>query len=524
MSFPARPPGPDPEPGSAVLTDSSGPHDLEATLGALSPGELRFERWRQTVGLFLGPLILLVLLLVPIGGVSPEAHRLAAVVGLVVAWWITEPIPLAATAIVGTALTVVFGIAPAAEAFGPFASPTIFLFIGSFMIGRAASEHGLDRRVADALLALPAARSSLLGAVAAMGLLTLMLSAWMSNSATTAMMVPVATGVLRATLQAGRLPRGAPAALLLAIAYAASIGGIVTPVGTPPNLITLGLLERIAGVRINFLVWMLVATPISLAMGLALFVLLAPKLRGAARPPARDARPPGSVSQPWTRAQRNVALAFALAVAGWVTPGVAALVWPGAPGTGWLASHLDEAVVAVLAASLLFVLPVDFARRRFTLTWDSAARIDWGTILLFGGGLALGRLMFTTGLAARLGQRLVEVSGADSLWGITLLGLIASVLLTEVTSNTAATNMLVPVILSVAQASGVAPVPPALAVCLGASMAFMLPVSTPPNAIVYGTGQVPVMFMLRHGIIMDAIAIVVIFVGLRVLCPLFGLI
>jgi sodium-dependent dicarboxylate transporter 2/3/5 len=516
--------GGDPGQEVSTLTESSGPHDLEATLATLSPGELRFERWRQTIGLFLGPLALLALLLAPISGLTPAAHRLAGVVALVVVWWVTEPIPLAATALVGTALAAVLGIAPAAEAFGPFASPTIFLFIGSFMIGRAASEHGLDRRVANALLALPAARASLVGAVATMALLTLAISAWMSNSATTAMMVPVATGVLDASRRAGRLPRSAPAALLLAIAYAASIGGIVTPVGTPPNLITLGLLERIAGVRINFLVWMLVATPISLAMGLALFVVLAPRLRGAARPADGAVRAAlGGSRQPWTRAQRNVALAFSCAVAGWVTPGIAALAWPQAPATAWLTAHLDEAVVAVLAASLLFVLPVDFSKRKFTLAWDSAARIDWGTILLFGGGLALGRLMFTTGLATRLGQGLVDISGADSLWGITALGLVAAVLLTEVTSNTAATNMLVPVILSVAQASGVPPVPPALGVCLGASMAFMLPVSTPPNAIVYGTGHVPVMFMLRHGIIMDAIGAVIIFVGLRVLCPLLGL-
>jgi sodium-dependent dicarboxylate transporter 2/3/5 len=511
--------------GTPVLTESSGPHELEATLAALSPGEQRFERWRQTVGLFAGPPILLALLFVPIAGVSPQAHRLAAVVGFVVVWWITEPIPLAATALVGTALTVVLGVAPATEAFAPFASPTIFLFIGSFMIGRAASEHGLDRRIAHALLALPAARAHLAGAVATMCLLTLLISAWMSNSATTAMMVPVATGVLDAARRAGRLPRSAPAASLLGIAYAASIGGIITPVGTPPNLITLGLLEKIAGVRINFLVWMLVATPISLAMALALFGLMAPRLRGGASAAGGGPAPATTEArQPWTRAQANVALAFTLAIVGWVTPGVASLLWPGAAGTAWLAAHLDEAVVAVLAASLLFTLPVDFARRKFTLGWDSAAGIDWGTILLFGGGLALGRLMFTTGLAAVLGQHLVEISGAESLWGITALGLVAAVLLTEVTSNTAATNMLVPVILSVAQASGVSPVPPALGVCLGASMAFMLPVSTPPNAIVYGTGRVPVMFMLRHGIIMDVIGIAIIFVGLRLLCPLVGLV
>ena len=509
------------DPGS----DSSGPHEPEAVLPSLSEAEHRFERWRKATGLFLGPLALALVWMLPIPSVSPEAHRLAAVMSLVVVWWMTEPVPLAVTALAGSALTVVLGIASAQEAFAPFASPTIFLFIGAFMLGRAAGDHGLDRRVAYGLLSFQSVRGSVLRIGVAMGALTLAISAWMSNTATTAMMLPVASGVLHAVATSGqRLPRGGPAAFLLAIAYAASIGGIMTPVGTPPNLITLGLLEKIAGVKVNFLIWMLVAVPISLVMGVALFVVTGRKLvvRGTSSQ-ALGAFVPGGAETRWTPGQRNVAIAFSCAVAGWIAPGVAGLAWPEARATAWLTSHLEESIIAVLAASLLFVLPVNLARRQFTITWESASQIDWGTILLFGGGLALGRLMFTTGLAAHMGQGLVDVSGADSLWAITALGLVVAVVLTEVASNTAATNMLVPVILSVAHASGVAPVPPAMGVCLGASMAFMLPVSTPPNAIVYGTGLVPVLTMVKYGLLMDAIAIAIIFLGLRILCPLLGL-
>jgi sodium-dependent dicarboxylate transporter 2/3/5 len=186
-------------------------------------------------------------------------------------------------------------------------------------------------------------------------------------------------------------------------------------------------------------------------------------------------------------------------------------------------SRLDEAVVAVMAAVLLFVLPIDWRTRQFTLDWRQAASIDWGTILLFGGGLSLGRLMFETGLAAAVGTSLVEMSGATSLWSITALAIVLGVVLTEIASNTAAANMLVPVVISISQAAGVSPIPPALGACLAASLAFMLPISTPPNAIVYGTGLVPIRAMLGFGVIMDVLGALVIFAGLRILCPLLGL-
>jgi sodium-dependent dicarboxylate transporter 2/3/5 len=507
-----------------ALTDSSGPADAEVLL-ALSPAEARFERVRRTFGLFAGPAVFAALWTLPLPELTVPAHRLAAIAALVVTWWMTEPVPLPVTALVGAALMVVCGVASAQDAFAPFANPTIFLFVGSFIIGQAASEHGLDRRLAFSLLSLPAVRGSLVRVALALAALTLAISAWMSNTATTAMMLPVAVGALRAAGVTGaRGGRGVAAPLLLSIAYAASVGGIMTPVGSPPNLIGLGLLDRLAHVHVNFVTWMMVAIPISLVIAAVLFALTGRRIARQGHtmdPAALDgiARPTG----PWSRGQRNCAIAFALAVTGWILPGIAGLAWPEAAFSKSLARYLPESVVAILAASVLFVLPVDFAARRFTLEWRHAARIDWGTILLFGGGLALGDQMFATGLAAHVGRALVAVSGADSLWTMTAMATATAILLTEVTSNTAATSMLVPVILSIAQAAGVDPVPPALGVTLGASMAFLLPVSTPPNAIVYGSGLVPILTMVRTGFLMDVIAWLVIVAGLRLLCPLVGL-
>lgn len=508
----------------SALTDSSGLADAEA-LFAMSPAEERFERWRRTTGLFAGPLVFAAVWALPTPALTVPAHRLAAVASLVVVWWMTEPVPLAATALIGASLMVVCGVASAADAFAPFANPTIFLFVGSFIIGQAATEHGLDRRLAFSILSGKAVQGSLVRVALTMAGLTMVLSAWMSNTATTAMMLPVAVGVLRATgvLGHGR-GRTAASIFMLSIAYAASIGGIMTPVGTPPNLIGLGLLERIAHVRINFVTWMIVAIPISVVASSVLFALTAHRVGAAVRDSGRKRLsaiepPKGS----WTAGQRNCAAAFGMAIVAWVLPGAMALVVPDAPVTKWLATHVHESVVAVLAASSLFLLPVNFSERRFTIDWKTASRIDWGTILLFGGGLALGDQMFSSGLAGVMGRALVAASGAETVWGITAMAIVTSILLTEITSNTAATNMLVPVILSVAMAAGVNPVPPALGVTLGASMAFVLPVSTPPNAIVYGSGMVPILTMAKAGIVMDTIAFFVILGGLRLLCPLVGL-
>jgi sodium-dependent dicarboxylate transporter 2/3/5 len=211
----------------------------------------------------------------------------------------------------------------------------------------------------------------------------------------------------------------------------------------------------------------------------------------------------------WTRGEKNVVWAFGTTVGLWLLPGMVGLAG-GADSAGakWLGQHLPEGVAALLGAGLLFVLPLDFKRGEFTLGWSEAVRIDWGTILLFGGGLALGDAMFTTGLAEWFGRGVVERLQVESALGLTALFGLLGVLLTETTSNTAAANMLVPVAIGVAKAAGVDPMGPALAASLGASLAFMLPVSTPPNAVVFGSGCVPILKMVRHGLVMDVMGFI----------------
>jgi sodium-dependent dicarboxylate transporter 2/3/5 len=471
------------------------------------------------------------------------------VLAAVIVLWMTETLPLPVTALVGAILCIVLGVAPARQVLAYFADPIVFLFIGSFMLARAMMIHRLDQRIALTFLSIRWISAHPARLLAGLGLVTAGLSMWVSNTATTAMMLPIALGILgalhemrvRAGLADGPMDaRTWPFAtgMLLMVAYGASIGGIGTPVGSPPNLIGIGLIRNSTGVDISFFTWMILALPLLLLMGAALFVLLYwlhPAPEGTTRAAfGRRGDSGGDMHAyiegerarigPWTRGQTNTLVAFGAAVALWTLPGALALFGQQDSAlAAWLGARVPEAVVALAAATLLFILPVSLREGTFTLTWDQAVRIDWGTILLFGGGLALGTLMFDTGVARAMGEGLTALMGATSLWGLTFASIAIAIVLSEATSNTAAANMVIPVAIAIAQAAGVDPIPPALGACFGASFGFMLPVSTPPNAIVYGSGLVPIPKMMRAGIYFDVLGLFVIWAGLRVLCPLLGL-
>ena len=510
--------------------------DLFEVRETLSEAELRFERRRRGAGLFFGPLAFVALLLTPLSSLTPPAARLSAVLAWVLIWWITEAVPIPVTALLGPSLAVVCGVGSAGEMFAPFGDPIIFLFLGSFVIAEAMFACGLDRRMAYSILAQRWVGSSTTRILIAFALVTGGLSMWLSNTATTAMMYPIGMSVLVAL--SGLLERttGKPVdlvrlrfgtALMLVTAYASSIGGVGTPVGTPPNLIALGQLDALAGVRIPFFKWMLLACPVMVVMLAVLVVYLRwalpPEVRevaGSAESIRGERAALGRLSVP----ERNVVIAFSLTVALWVLPGVVALVGGAAsPLARDVQRLLPEGVVALLGAALLFLLPVNWRERRFTMTWSQAAKVDWGTLMLFGGGLSLGAAMFRTGLARAVGDGLLHLTGAHSLAALTFLFCFVAVVITETTSNTAAATMVCPLAIAAATAAGVSPVAPAVAVALGASMAFMLPVSTPPNAIVYGSGCVPITAMLRHGALLDVASMVLVPTGVLLMCSLLGL-
>ena len=459
-------------------------------------------------------------------GVTAEAHRLAAIMGAVVVLWITESIPMAMTAFLGVACAVALGVAPAAVAFAPFADPLIFLFIGTFMLAQAIFFHGLDRRFAFAILSLPGVGERPGRVLVAYASVACLISMWISNTATVAMMFPIGIsllGALESRRGAAALPAGFGTALLLANSFGASIGGIGTPVGTPPNLIGLGFIRRELGVDLPFFSWMALGVPLcALLMGWMLFDLG----RAGAPEGARLAgvtellRSERESLGPWSRGEKNALFAFSVTIFFWVLPGLVALfAGQDAPLYHSLSTRLPEGVVSLCGAGLLFVLPTNFRRYEFTLPWQEAVKIDWWIVFLYGGGIALGTLAFKTGLADALGAALTGLLGVRSELGLVALSTALATVLSETTSNTAAANMVVPVVIAFARSAQVDPVLPALAATMGASLGFMLPVSTPCNAIVYGSGRIPLTRMMRHGIVLDAAGIAIIVAIVSLLGP-----
>ncbi|WP_024446222.1 SLC13 family permease [Mycolicibacterium iranicum] len=503
----------------------------------LSPAEERFEKGRRTVGLFLAPVVAIVFLLLPLD-IPPQQQTLAGVLLGVIVLWVTEPVPIPIGGLLGVAVIVFLGVAPADDVLGPFGSSTVFTFIGAFILAQAMLKHGLARRFAFRILALPRAGQSTTGVIIAFGAITALLSAFVSNTATVAMLLPTALGILgviaKLLQKQGKVEEDfdplrlrVGAALMLMLAYSASVGGLLTPVGSPPNLIGRGLIEEATGERISFGQWMVLAAPICLLMFCVLAFLLIKlnkpelkKIEGVSEYVAEQRAEMGGLS----RAEKNTLLAFGVTVSLWILPGILALVFGNESDIYTAVSdRLDEGTVAVFGAALLFLLPTDWPQREFTLRWKDAAAIDWGTVVLFGTGIIFGSLLADTGLAETIGTSVAEALGLTSVVAITIFAVLLAIVVSETTSNTASAAVVVPIIIPIAVAAGVNPFVPALAATFAASFGFMLPVSTPQNAIVYGSGAVPITTMIRSGISFDIAGAILIVICLPLLIALLGL-
>lgn len=487
-----------------------------ADVETYSPAEELFNRRRRTWGLALAPLLFVIVWLLPLQ-VEPPAQRMAAILAMVVVLWVSEALPMAVTALLGPMLAVILQVAPVRVAFASFADPIIFVFIGSFILAEAMFVHGLDRRIAFTALASRWVGASGTRILVVYGAVATCLSMWISNTATTAMMFPIGLSILT-QLRTGIAGsdtsfRRFAIALMLMTSFGASVGGLATPVGTPPNLIGIGLIERIQQTHIGFFQWMAIGMPVVVVLFAFLAALFARASRGirVGQESLDMIQHELTALGPPTRGQRNVLIAFGCTVFLWVAPGLLAIVGLGeAPIAAHLRASAPEGVAALIGATLLFLLPVSWPRRQFTLRWEEAARIDWGIVLLYGGGLAMGDLAFSTGLATALGHAVAASLPSSGPLALTMAFTAAAILLSEATSNTASANMIVPIAIAVAVAAGVDPLVPALGATLGASMGFMMPISTAPNAIVYSSGHVPITAMMRYGVALDVAGFIVI--------------
>lgn len=400
-----------------------------------------------------------------------------ALFALIGALWMAQALHLSVTALLVPLLAVFGGVLGVPAALAPFAHPVIFLFLGGFALAAALQHQGLDRALAGSVLRL--ARGRRLHAVLLLFGLTALLSMWISNTATAAMMVPLALGLLRGGGDASEPPGPREQAfVLLGVAYSASIGGIGTLVGSPPNAIAA------AAAGISFAQWLRIGLPaVALLLPLmvgVLYLVLRPRLGGHVAATAQPLE--------WTRGRRLTLAVFALTATGWI------LAAPLGRALG-IVTDLDSVVAVAAVVALVSLGAID---------WPTLERrVHWDVLLLFGGGLALGRVMEASGGSRFLADALVQgLQGAPTL--LVLLGVIAFVVfLTELVSNTAVAALLVPVFMVVGDALGLSGALLAAAIAVAASCAFMLPVATPPNAIVYGTGQVPQATMMRCGLVLN---------------------
>jgi len=458
-----------------------------------------------------------------LGHLTETQRVVAAIFGCTVTLWATEALPTAVTALLSTCLLILFAGIEYKVAFGAYGHYIIHLFIGSFIIAKGIETTGLNKRIAWNILKQPWATRSPAMLMLTMGAIVLLISSFVSNTATTAMILPIVMTLLVALkVDAGDKPYAAGAMLMLTWSASVAVG---TPVSTPPNMIGIGLIEEATGTRVGFGQWMLFAAPVSLAMLAVAWLIIAVFFRKGS--PDVAAGHQAAIAEagqlgPLRAGERNVLIAFAVAVLLWLAPDVVPMIAGKESAAGEFAGRINSAVAALLAAGLLFLLPDKDTEQGVTMTWKQARTIDWGTILLFGGGLALGDAMFKSGLAKAFGEWAVLTTGANSVWTISFVMIVAAILISELASNTASATTMVPVAIGLAQGAGVDPTIPAIATTVASSLGFMLPISTAPNAIVYGSGLLPAKAMMRAGILIDIAGALIVFGVLRLTLPALG--
>jgi solute carrier family 13 (sodium-dependent dicarboxylate transporter), member 2/3/5 len=463
----------------------------EAEIAGDRTGFGRTGRW---VGLVLGPALALGLQSAPPpDGLSPEAWRVVSLAALMVVWWVTEAIPISATALLPLAILPLVGAASMREAAAPYADPIIFLFIGGFMIAACVERWRLHERIALSIASVAGGRPMAL--VAGFMVASALLSMWISNTATTLMLAPIAIGAARALAPHGKPDLALGGALMLGVAHAATIAGVGTPVGSPTNLIAIAFFER-AGEPIAFIDWMARAIPMMLVMlPLAWLILCLPLLgrRAHARFDAVAAVVTDALKAlgPLSRPEVRIGVVFIIVALAWMfRPRLVEL-------TGL--SALTDTGVAIVGALLLFFIPSGRARGERLLDWPTAERIPWGIAVLFGGGLSLAAAMEATGLAAWIGDWIAALEGVSAL-GLVAVLVVVTILVSELASNVATLTSMLPVVAAVAKATETPLQALAFPVAIAASFAFMLPVATAPNAIAYSSGLLTLRRMLAVGI------------------------
>lgn len=454
-----------------------------------------------------------------------EQQATGAVFTGTVLLWLTQALPLAVTALLGVAALVISGGSSEKAAFSAFGDPILLLFAGSFILAKAITESGLERRISHRILCEGWATRTRSRMLLSIGTVSCVISLLVSNTAVTAMMLPIGIGLLAAVGE-NRPDSKFAMGMMLMLTWGSSVA-VGFLVGTPPNLLAQSQLAKTANVQLGFVDWMQVAMPINIAMLLAAWLVLW-WFYGRNSEPFDDATAASRAALqemgPLTSAERNTIWVFAVTFVLWLLPdGSGIVLGTEHEAAKWLNAHITPTVSALFGATLLFLLPCRGTPSGRTLTWKQAADIEWGIVLLIGGGMALGKAMFDSKLAEAAGQGLSNLLGVNDLWSITALCTFLAIALSELASNTAAATTVIPIAIGLAQSNHVSPVAPALGAAIGASFGFMLPVSTAPNALVYSSGLIPQKEMVKAGAFIDLVGLVATVGLLRLVLPMLGL-
>lgn len=502
--------------------------EKEETAAAQDPNEPEKRSYKksQWIGLILGPLLFIAtLLFFQPEGLSFAGRAVLAGTLWIACWWVTEAIPIPATSLLPLVLFPITQGLDMDKTASSYGDETIFLFMGGFMIAMAMEKWGLHKRIALSIIAIIGTNTQtiVLGFMVATGFLSM----WISNSATAMMMVPIGLAII---YQVTESLKDEPSidtrpenfafgkALMLGIAYSASVGGISTLIGTPPNAIFASVAHKLFGVDISFAKWMLFGVPIAWVFLLLSWIYLVKvafplkikKLPGGREVIQKEKRALGKASGD----EIAVLIVFICAALAWITRSF----WPDLFGD-W-AENVEDGMIAMAAAVTLFVIPSFSKKGDRVLDWNTAVKLPWGVLLLFGGGLAIASGFQDSGLAKWMGQQLTVFEGVG-LYIILLLIVTLVIFLTEITSNTATATMMFPIMATLAVSIGIHPYAAMIAAGVAASCAFMLPVATPPNAVVFGSGYLRIIDMIKAGFALNILGMILIPIAIYFLLPAF---
>ena len=463
----------------------------------------------KTLGLILGPVsFILISRLSYLDSLSPQAWDVLGIGAWMVTWWVTEATPMAVAALLPIVTFPALGVFDLTQATAPYANPVIFLFMGGFFIALGLEEHGLHKRISLNLIKLTGTSAN--GIIFGFMLATGFLSMWISNTASTIMMLPIAATVISLLKRTVDDKKGLDLfslSLMLGIAYAANIGGIATIIGTPPNVVLAGYAKQLLNIEIDFSKWMLIGIPISSTMLLLTFFFLTQvlyrnklgKIVSASRLIDSELKNLGNMG----REEKLVAIIFGLTAFMWIFK---------LPINALLGNDiLNDTATAIIGGILMFAVPVNIKKGYGLVPWEATKRLPWGILLLFGGGMTLAKAMESTGLINIIADLVAHNPMSSILVYLILIG--SMLFLTELMSNVALATMYIPVVIGIANGLGMNPLLLSIPMAMAASCAFMMPISTPPNAIVFSSGHIRMSQMIKTGFILNILSVIILLIA-----------